>query len=260
MGERRRPRVDRSRQAALDVLTAVRADDAYANLVLPQVTRKHHLEGRDAAFATELASGAIRMTGLYDPIIDACLTKPKLQPEVRDVLRLGVHQLLSMRVPDHAAISTSVDLVRANVGSGPAGLVNAVLRKVSRRDTAAWTAEVAPDRDTDLHGHLAVAHSHPRWIVDALAEALDDPGEIEALLAADNAPPRVTLVARPGISDRGRAGGCWRHTHQPVAVRRRAGRWRPRGDPRGGRGPGRRPGRRVAAGRAGHGRRRAGRT
>ncbi len=200
MGERRRPRVDRSRQAALDVLTAVRADDAYANLVLPQVTRKHHLEGRDAAFATELASGAIRMTGLYDPIIDACLTKPKLQPEVRDVLRLGVHQLLSMRVPDHAAISTSVDLVRANVGSGPAGLVNAVLRKVSRRDAAAWTAEVAPDRDTDLHGHLAVAHSHPRWIVDALAEALDDPGEIEALLAADNAPPRVTLVARPGIS------------------------------------------------------------
>ena len=200
MGERRRPRVDRSRQAALDVLTAVRSDDAYANLVLPQVTRKHHLEGRDAAFATELASGAIRMTGLYDPIIDACLTKPKLQPEVRDVLRLGVHQLLSMRVPDHAAISTSVDLVRANVGIGPAGLVNAVLRKVSRRDAAAWTAEVAPDRDTDLHGHLAVAHSHPRWIVDALAEALDDPAEIEALLAADNAPPRVTLVARPGIA------------------------------------------------------------
>ena len=200
MSERGRPRVDRSRQAALDVLTAVRVDDAYANLVLPQVTRKHHLEGRDAAFTTELASGAIRMTGLYDPIINACLTKPKLQPEVRDVLRLGLHQLLSMRVPDHAAISTSVDLVRANVGTGPAGLVNAVLRTVSRRDTVGWTAEVAPDRDRDLHGHLAIAHSHPRWIVDALAEALDDPGELEALLAADNAPPRVTLVSRPGIS------------------------------------------------------------
>ncbi len=200
MGERRGPRVDRSRQAALDVLTAVRVDDAYANLALPQVTRKHRLEGRDAAFATELASGAIRMQGLYDPIIDACLTKPKLQPEVRDVLRLGIHQLLSMRVPDHAAISTSVDLVRANVGSGPAGLVNAVLRKVSQRDTATWTAEVAPERDVDLRGHLAVAHSHPRWIVDAMAEALDDPDELEDLLAADNAPPRVTLVARPGLA------------------------------------------------------------
>ena len=121
MSERRRP-VDRPRRAALDVLTAVRVDRAYANLVLPQVLRKHRLEGRDAGLATELASGVIRMQGLYDPVIDACLTKPRLQAEVRDVLRLGVHQLLSMRVPDHAAISTSVDLVRATVGQGPAGL------------------------------------------------------------------------------------------------------------------------------------------
>ncbi|WP_322921905.1 RsmB/NOP family class I SAM-dependent RNA methyltransferase [Nocardioides renjunii] len=210
MSERRRP-VDRPRRAALDVLTAVRTDEAYANLVLPQVLRKHGLEGRDAALTTELASGAIRMQGLYDPIIDACLTKPRLQAGVRDVLRLGVHQLLSMRVPDHAAISTSVDLVRASVGQGPAGLVNAVLRKVSRRDLDGWVAEVAPDRTTDLLGHLATAHSHPRWVVELLAEALHDGGgsgdrdgdgtELEALLAADNAPPRVTLVARPGLAD-----------------------------------------------------------
>jgi 16S rRNA (cytosine967-C5)-methyltransferase len=199
VSERRRP-VDRPRRAALDVLTAVRVDRAYANLVLPQVLRKHRLEGRDAGLATELASGVIRMQGLYDAAIDACLTKPRLQAEVRDVLRLGVHQILSMRVPDHAAISTSVDLVRATVGQGPAGLVNAVLRKVSRRDTEAWIAEVAPDRAVDPVGHLAVAHSHPRWVVEALAEALGAPDELEALLAADNAPPRVTLVARPGLS------------------------------------------------------------
>jgi 16S rRNA (cytosine967-C5)-methyltransferase len=199
VSERRRP-VDRPRRAALDVLTAVRVDRAYANLVLPQVLRKHRLEDRDAWLATELASGVIRMQGLYDAVIDACLTKPRLQAEVRDVLRLGVHQILSMRVPDHAAISTSVDLVRATVGQGPAGLVNAVLRKVSRRDTEAWIAEVAPDRAVDPVGHLAVAHSHPRWVVEALAEALGAPDELEALLAADNAPPRVTLVARPGLS------------------------------------------------------------
>lgn len=200
MAERRHP-VDRPRRAALDVLTAVRADSAYANLVLPQVLRKHRLEGRDAGLATELASGAIRMHGLYDAVVDVCLTKPRLQPEVRDVLRLGVHQLLSMRVPDHAAISTSVDLVRATVGQGPAGLVNAVLRKVSRRTLEEWVAEVAPDRARDPHGHLAVAQSHPRWVVDLLAEALGSDDELEALLAADNAAPRVTLVARPGLAD-----------------------------------------------------------
>jgi 16S rRNA (cytosine967-C5)-methyltransferase len=200
VSERRRP-VDRPRRAALDVLTAVRTDEAYANLVLPQVLRKHRLEGRDAGLATELASGAIRMQGLYDPVIDACLTKPRLQAQVRDVLRLGAHQLLSMRVPDHAAISTSVDLVKATVGQGPAGLVNAVLRTISRRDLAAWVDQVAPDRDLDLRGHLAVAQSHPRWVVDALAEALGDEAELEELLAADNAAPRVTLAARPGLAD-----------------------------------------------------------
>ena len=219
MTERRRP-VDPSRRAALDVLTAVRVDEAYANLVLPQVIRKHRLEGRDAALATELASGAIRMQGLYDPIIDACLTRPKLQAAVRDVLRLGIHQLLAMRVPDHAAISTSVDLVRSSVGQGPAGLVNAVLRKVSRQDLAAWVGEVAPDRDTDLHGHLAVAQSHPRWVVDALAEALGDETELEGLLVADNAAPRVTLAARPGLAtvDELEAAGGTRTELSPYGV------------------------------------------
>ena len=199
MSDRRRP-VDRSRRAALDVLTAVRVDGAYANLVLPQVLRKHRLEGRDAGLATELASGTIRMHGLYDPIIDASLTRPRLQAEVRDVLRLGAHQLLSMRVPDHAAISTSVDLVRATVGQGPAGLVNAVLRTISRRPLDAWVSEVAPDRGADPHGHLAVAQSHPRWVVDALAAALGSDDELEELLVADNAAPQVTLVARPGLA------------------------------------------------------------
>lgn len=219
MSERRRP-VDRPRRAALDVLTAVRTDDAYANLVLPQVLRKHRLEGRDAGLATELASGAIRMQGLYDPVIDACLTKPRLQPEVRDVLRLGAHQLLSMRVPDHAAISTSVDLVRATVGQGPAGLVNAVLRKISRRDLEDWVSEIAPDRASDLRGHLAVAQSHPRWVVDALAEALGSDDELDALLAADNAAPRVTLVARPGLAtvDELEAAGGTRTAQSPYGV------------------------------------------
>ncbi|MDR7254430.1 16S rRNA (cytosine967-C5)-methyltransferase [Nocardioides sp. BE266] len=220
MSDRRR-QVDRPRRAALDVLTAVRVDEAYANLVLPQVLRKHRLEGRDAGLATELASGVIRMQGLYDPVIDRCLTKPRLQAAVRDVLRLGVHQLLSMRVPDHAAISTSVDLVRASVGQGPAGLVNAVLRKVAARDLEAWVAEVAPDRTEDLHGHLAIAQSHPRWVVESLAEALDgDDAELEALLAADNAAPRVTLVARPGLAEVAEleAAGATRSALSPYAA------------------------------------------
>lgn len=196
-----RARVDPARLAAYDVLKSVRLDDAYANLALPLALAEHRLADRDAAFTTELVSGTIRAQGTYDAIIDACLTKPRLEAKVRDALRLGVHQLVAMRVPDHAAISTSVDLVRARVGVGPTGLVNAVLRKVSGHDLAEWVRRVAPDPDSDPVGFASVAYSHPRWVVEALAEALAAPDELPALLEADNAAPRVMLVALPGLAD-----------------------------------------------------------
>lgn len=192
---------DPARLAAYDVLKAVRLDGAYANLALPTVLRDAGLSGRDAAFATELASGTIRQQGTYDAVIRSCLDRPKLEAKVLDALRLGVHQLLSMRVPTHAAISTTVDVVRMRVGRGPTGLTNAVLRKISRHDLVDWVSRVAPDPDVDPIGHLSVAHSHPRWIVEALRAALGPrESELGELLAADNAAPGVTLVARPGRS------------------------------------------------------------
>lgn len=202
---RPRPVADPARAAAYDVMVAVRVDGAYTNLVLPQVLRKHGLSGRDAAFATELASGTIRRQGTYDTIIGACLDRPlaKVEAKVLDALRLGTHQLLAMRVPSHAAISSTVDLVRARVGQGPAGFTNAVLRRVSEKALDEWIRLLGPAK---AHDFAAFAHSHPRWVVDALAEALaatkpaDVRAELDALLAADNAAPRVMLVARPGLA------------------------------------------------------------
>lgn len=202
-------RVDPARLAAFEVLKAVRVEKAYANLVLPAVIAHLGLSGRDAAFATELASGAIRMRGTYDPILTACVDRPlrKVESKVLDALRLGTHQLLSMRVPDHAAISATVDLVRAVVGAGAAGFTNAVLRKVSAQDLEHWIAQVSPDGATHPIEHAAVAYSHPAWVVEELRSALDEPTELHELLAADNQAPRVTLVARPGRSQRSELPG-----------------------------------------------------
>ena len=194
---------DPARTAALEVLRAVRSADAYTNLALPAALKKHGLSGRDAAFATELTSGTVRRQGLYDAVLAACADRPlaKVQARVLDALRLGTHQLLAMRVPAHAAISTTVALVRSDVGPGAAGFANAVLRRVSEHDEEAWVARVAPARADDPVGYLSVAHAHPRWVVEALADAVGV-GEIEALLIADNEAPGVTLVARPGRSNR----------------------------------------------------------
>lgn len=185
----------------MDVLVAVRSADAYANLVLPHVLEKYGLSGRDAAFATELASGTLRQQGTYDVILAACLDRPlaRVQAKVLDVLRLGAHQILSMRVPTFAAIDATVELAKTSTNAS--GLVNAVLRKVAAQDMEAWLEQLRTD---DPIATTAMAHSHPRWVVEALQESLADVGaggELDALLAADNRAPQVTLVARPGRSD-----------------------------------------------------------
>jgi 16S rRNA (cytosine967-C5)-methyltransferase len=196
---------DPARRAAYDLLAAVRERDAYANLTLPRLLSERGLTGRDAAFATELGYGTLRACGTLDQVLDACIDRPgdQVQPAVRDVLRLGAHQLLGMRTPSHAAVSASVNLCREVLGPGPAGFVNAVLRKVDAADLDGWTARLAPDRDTDRKAYLAFRHAHPEWIVRAFAEVLPrDWDGVEALLVADNQPARVTLAARPGRCNR----------------------------------------------------------
>ncbi len=200
-GRRARP-ADPARLAAYEVLSGVRRDDAYANLLLAGRLRAHRLHGQDAAFATELASGTLRRRGTYDAVLAACVDRPlqQVDPAVLDALRLGAHQLLSMRVPSHAAVATTVDLVRATAGHGPAGFANAVLRRVAEHDHDGWVRRLAPDPVADPVGFAAVATGHPRWVVEELRAALGDrTAELDALLAADNQPPAVTLVARPGL-------------------------------------------------------------
>ncbi|MDT7592117.1 MAG: rRNA (cytosine967-C5)-methyltransferase, partial [Pseudonocardiales bacterium] len=101
----RPPATDPARAAALELLTAVRERDAYANLALPSILRRAKLSGRDAALATELGYGACRARGLLDAVILACASRPmsKIEPPLVDALRLGTYQLLRTRIPAHAA-------------------------------------------------------------------------------------------------------------------------------------------------------------
>ena len=194
---RRRP--DRARRAGFDALRAVNAEGAYANLVLPALLRERGLTGRDAAFATELLAGTCRWQGTYDVIISAAAGRPlsEFQPAVLDLLRLGAHQILSMRVPIPAAVAASVDLAAATVGERVTGVINAVLRRVSDRSRDAWFDELS--KGLDDHDRLALRTAHPRWIVDAYADLLEPP-ELEQALAANNRAPDISLAIRPGLA------------------------------------------------------------
>jgi len=192
---------DPVRLVAFHALRAVAERDAYVNLALPAMLTEHGITGRDAAFATELVHGTLRRQGTYDAVIDHVASKGigSIDPPVLDALRLGAHQLLGMRVPAHAAVSTTVDVVRREVGHKPVHFTNALLRSIGKRDLDSWIKTVTSGLDDDEA--TAVRTSHPVWIVRAFRDALGPDGDLPALLAADNEPPRVTLVARPGLCE-----------------------------------------------------------
>ncbi|HEY9424765.1 MAG TPA: transcription antitermination factor NusB [Microterricola sp.] len=197
--------VQPARLVAYEVIAAVRESDAYANLLLPSRIQRARLNSADAALATELTYGTLRMQGFYDKVIElvADRTVDKIDPAVLDVLRLGAHQLLATRVATHAAVNESVALASQVASRSATGFTNGVLRTISRSSVEEWRGWVQ-DETEGADEKLAVLHSHPAWVVRALRTALDAEGrgsELEQLLEADNAAPKVNLAALPGLVD-----------------------------------------------------------
>ncbi|QNE42715.1 rRNA small subunit methyltransferase B [Frigoribacterium sp. NBH87] len=198
-------RVQPARQIALDVLRAVDEDDAYANLLLPQRIARARLQPADAGLATELTYGTLRLRGYYDRVIALAARRPAdaVDPALLDVLRLGVHQLLSTRVAVHAAVDESVELARQVGSRSGTGFVNGVLRAVSRSTPEEWRQRVL-DAATSDDDRLSAEWSHPTWVIRAFRRALAAEGRVDELadlLAADNDAPRVSLVALPGLAE-----------------------------------------------------------
>lgn len=216
-------RIDDARSAAYDLLYEVGAGDAYANLVMPQIIEHYELAGRDAAFATELGFGTLRLRGLLDAVLARCAdrTLSRIEPPVLDVLRMGAYQLLAMRVPSHAAVATSVELSRRVTRNNASGLVNAILRKVAAKEREEWERLIVAD--VEPVAALSAQYSHPAWQVRALTDALGARAEeLPQLLAINNTAPDVTLVARPGactVDDLLKAAPAELGRWSPYAVR-----------------------------------------
>ena len=188
--------VDEPRQVAYEVLRRVNGEDAYANLTLPRLLTARTLDGRDAAFATELTYGTLRSLGVLDTVIGECSSRPleDIADEVLDALRLGAYQLLYTRVEPHAAVDTSVRLVEAVGQEKAKGFTNGILRTISRTPAEQWIEKLTPEGELDS---IAFRTAHPTWIARSFARVLG-PGEVEEALAADSERPIVHLVARPG--------------------------------------------------------------
>ncbi|MGO9266026.1 MAG: 16S rRNA (cytosine(967)-C(5))-methyltransferase RsmB [Candidatus Binataceae bacterium] len=192
-----------TRRVALEILCRVDADRAFADVMLGH--RLGELANpADRRLLTLLVLGTIAWQGRLDYELAQLSSRPldELDPEVRALLRLGLYQLRRLaRVPAHAAVDTAVRLARElRGGAGVSGFVNAVLRAATRHAVDLPPRVATPGEsatrviEESEITHLAVAYSHPRWLVERFVQWFGV-ATAEALMAADNeaAPNAIRL-------------------------------------------------------------------
>ena len=174
----RSPKPDAARLLAFDLITEVNRNIGYSNLLLPQALNASSLDERDRSLVTELVYGTIRMQGKHDWIIKQISNRTfsEIDPGIIDVLRLGIHQIHEMRIPDHAAVSATVEVARKRLGESKASFVNAALRSVARATEDEWFAPL--DLIEDSIEQLSIRYSHPEWIISSYFDLLKDWTEV----------------------------------------------------------------------------------
>ena len=181
------------RALALTVLERVRGG-GYADRTLDaELRRQPGLDPRDRALATELVYGVLRQQGRVDYALRRNCRQPldKLESRVLLLLRLGAYQLLCLeRIPESAAVNTTVELARQLKLERATGFINGVLRALARgRQGLIW-----PDPARDPLGHLEHALSLPRWLAQRwLSELGADEARQLAAALLDAAPTTLRV-------------------------------------------------------------------
>ena len=182
-----------ARECALSVLVACRRNGAWADAALKAQLGKCALSAQDAALCSRIVYGVMQNELLLNWYLSAYCTQKldHLQPPLADILRIGAYQILFLdKVPDHAAVSESVELCRTNGRSAASGLVNAVLRKVAQNKS-----NLPPLPEGNI-ARLSVAYSHPQWLVKKLVSLLGTE-EAEAFLRIDNEASPISVQVNP---------------------------------------------------------------
>jgi 16S rRNA (cytosine967-C5)-methyltransferase len=194
------PKPDAARLLAFDLITEVNQNLGYSNLLVPQALNASSLDDRDRGLVTELVYGTIRMQGKHDWILSKISDRPfaEIDSGIIDVARLGIHQIHEMRIPDHAAVSSTVEVARKRLGESKASFVNAILRTVVRKTKQEWFETV--QEVSDPIKRLSILYSHPEWIISSYFDFLKNWDEVEDALKINNEPATPTLVSWPGFS------------------------------------------------------------
>jgi 16S rRNA (cytosine967-C5)-methyltransferase len=191
--------IDLARETALKILYDVTENKAYSNISVNKHLGSEKLMDIDRALATELAYGTVKWLLQIDYIIAkySSVKLKKLSPWIKNILRLGVYQLLHTdRIPVSAACNTGVDLAKRYGHQASSRFVNAVLRNIAKsRDDIPY-----PDK-SDIAEHLSIFYSHPKWLVEKWM-AQFGVKFTEELLQSNNEVPEFTIRTNTLKTDR----------------------------------------------------------
>lgn len=167
-------RASAARRRALALVSERRRRDARARDLLRAPGALDGLDDRDRGLATRLVLGSTAASGVLDRLIDAHLRRgARLEPRVRDALRLAAFELLYLDVRPDVGVSQGVELVRS-VTPRATGLANAVLHRVAELDVPAHAAARARVADGSFGlDDLALAGALPTWLCETAARSLD---------------------------------------------------------------------------------------
>lgn len=178
-----------AREAALTVLERCRRNQAFSDALLGSTMQTAGLNAKDSALCTRLCYGVLQNMLLCDFYIDHFAVKAqKLEPKVRDILRLSVYQILFMdKIPPHAAVSEGVELCKKSGFARAGGLVNAVLHKIADNKE-----KLPPIPKTDISEYLSIKYSTPIKLVRKLVSEFGTEFT-EGLLRGNNEAAPLTI-------------------------------------------------------------------
>ena len=183
--------IDKTRELALKILYKIDKEKAYSNIVLNEMIRKNkkELTSKDIGLISEIVYGTTTWRLTLDEIIKkySKIKLKKISVWILNILRMGIYQIVFLdKIPKSASVNESVNLAKRYGHKSSSSFVNAILRKVTKKDY-----EDFYKIDEDIQ-RISITNSMPKWIIEELAKELSIK-EVEQIAINSNLKPKLSI-------------------------------------------------------------------
>ena len=184
--------IDKTRELALKILYKIDKEKAYSNIVLNEMINqnKKELTNKDIGLISEIVYGTTTWRLTLDEIIKkySNIKLKKISNWILNILRMGIYQIVFLdKIPKSAAVNESVNLAKRYGHKSSSNFVNAILRKVSKKDYEDFY-QIKDDIQ-----RISITNSMPIWIIEELAKQLGNMKKVEEIAINSNVKPHLSI-------------------------------------------------------------------